>query len=132
MSNGPRHKRHFDGGRSSPQEYHAKHAFPANARCQGCTARPTARAITMAPFDECLRRMPELEPLLARDPQAILARTVPIRESGLAEHPKPYLRLGIAYSCPRCLPALERTLARAPSWMIVEINRGPADRTITS
>jgi len=116
-----------------PQKVHSDLAFPPGAKCNGCGRRPLIRAITMAPLDEARRRMPELEALMVAQPNAVLSRLVQINEhpGGIA-NPKPYLRLGIAYACQSCAPAMEKQLAKAPSWMIVEINRGPNQPKIIS
>jgi hypothetical protein len=122
------HRRRFDGGQRSPQEFHAEYAFPPDAKCQGCKAKPSVRAIVLCPLDEAEkagmippgatanpRAFPELAPVL-----------VPVREnSSLLTKPSWYVRVSMVYSCRMCRAAMERTLAKAPSWAIVEINEGP-------
>lgn len=117
----PLHVRKFQGGRISVQDYHANLAFGPHARCNGCGARPTVRAITLAPYDEAMRR--GLVPPGPEASAAILAASCMIK--GADGNPVPHVRLGKAFSCPLCRPAFERQLAKLPSWVVVDINRGP-------
>jgi len=123
------HRKKFMGGRATPQEVHAAMAFPRDAKCV-CGARPTVRAITLCELSEC-KRTDAVAELLAQNPVALVERTVMLKGSdGL---PTPYVRMGVVYACASCGPTLEKTLAKAPSHWVVEINRGPAaDRIISS
>lgn len=119
---------------NDPQKVHSDHAFPINAKCAGCGIRPLIRAITLAPLDEARKRMPSLDSMLMTDPELVMQHIVQINESagsisGVA-NPKPYFRLGVAYACKTCAPSMERQLAKGPSWVIVEINRGPTERMV--
>jgi len=115
-----------------PQKVHSDLAFPPMAKCAACGRRPLVRAITMAPLDECRKRMPALEALMVSDPQGMMKQLVSIRENVTDAFAKPYLRIGVAYACKSCAPTMEKTLAKSPSWMIVEINRGPKERAVIS
>jgi hypothetical protein len=119
-----RHIRRFDGGRSTPQEYHAMHAFPVGTRCAGCGGRPSIRALVMVPSDDAERSgmipvgagvaphlFPQLAPVLVR-----------LKDGGSDRW---FIRISKTYSCTLCQAALERTLAKAPSWAVVDISRGP-------
>lgn len=116
-----RHVKRFDNGNSTPQEYHQKYAFGPHHRCLTCGGRPVIRAITMAPMDEVVKR--GLLPGGALLSPEIMKCVVPLKDS--AGKPDPHIRLGVAFSCKACQPAFERTLAKLPSWMVVDINRGP-------
>lgn len=124
------HRKKFMGGRMTPQEVHAQLAFPLDAKCAGCGRRPTIRAITMCELSEA-RKDPGIEAIFQENPAAVVQRVVMLKGSdGKAI---PYLRMGIAYSCASCRPTMERTLAKAPSHWVVEINDGPAEeKVITS
>lgn len=115
-----------------PRKVHSQLAFPINAKCNGCGRRPMIRGITLCPMDEARKRMPELEALMVADPDGFMKNVVEIRENPKDVTGKPYLRLGIAYACETCKRELEKTLAKSPSWMIVEINYGPKARAIFS
>lgn len=121
------HRKRLFGGRYTPEEYHSKFAFPFGAKCAGCSRKDglSARLITLAPLDELRKRDPMFD-LLASDPRGwpqLHKMLVQIR--GADNKPIPYVRLATAYSCKACLPAAERAAAQGPSWIQVEINRGP-------
>jgi hypothetical protein len=125
------HRRKLFGGRYTAEEYHSKYAFPVGAKCQACGAPPITRVIVMAPLSEMRRRNGALDALASCSPQSLVEQLVQIDEGDGT--PKPYLRVSVVYACKQCSPALEREAAKAPSWCIVEINRGPGpDKVVTS
>lgn len=124
---GARHIKRFNGGRSTPQEFHEQHAFPPTAKCSVCGGSPSVRAIVMVPSDEVEKRgmipqgagtVPQLFPEL-------VPALVPIQDGGTKRW---FIRTSVVYSCSRCQKAFEAALAKTPSWAIVEINRGPDPR----
>jgi len=132
-----RHRKKFQDGRVTPQEYHAKHAFPPGAKCSGCGRPPSIRAIVMAPLDEVRKRDPDfgvVADLALTNPQAAKRFhevLVPLR--GSDGRPVPHIRLSTALACPVCAPAMEKALAKGPSWCVVDIQRGPGpDKLVTS
>lgn len=80
----------------------------------------------LCPLDEAVKRgMLPGGPAAIVDPRAIAAIApvlVAINENG---EKKNYVRISMVYSCRSCQKELEKALAKAPSWCIVEINRGP-------
>jgi hypothetical protein len=123
-------RRQLFDGRFTAEEAHAMFAFPRSARCAGCGSRGLAlRAIVMAPLDEAVKhRM--IDPESAKDPYRLASILIPIQESATSR--KLYVRISITYCCRRCQREFERALAKAPSWCIVEINRGPGADKIVS
>ena len=124
------HLNHFQGGRMTPQEYHAKHAFPADSKCAGCGHPPTIRAFVFWPFDEVKNRglLPpgELGSLSALAPLIVHLK-------GSDGRPAVYLRMVTVYCCNNCRPACERTVARdVPSWAAVDWDYGPKAPVIYS
>ena len=115
----------FDKGRSTPQEYHAKNAFPLDAKCTACQAKPSIRAIVMMPLDEAEKR--NLVPAGAAKAPYLFPALQPVLVHIKSSDPKGewYIRISLAYSCTMCQKAFEKALATAPSYCIVEINRGP-------
>jgi hypothetical protein len=116
----------FSRANVTPNEFHAKWAFPPTAKCCACQAKPSIRAIVMMPIDEAEKRG-LIPPGAATAPMlfpAVVPVLVPIREPG---NPKPsfYIRVSMVYSCRRCRKDLAKALAKAPSFCIVEINEGP-------
>lgn len=118
----PQHLKRFDPiRRRTPQEMHREFAFPPAAKCCGCQGKPHVRAIIMIPLKDAVAQgmvSPETTPT------ALAPITVPIQESPGAK-PTAYLRLSMTYACSRCRRDMEKQLAKAPSWAIVEINEGP-------
>lgn len=113
----------------TPEEAHVKYGFGPNAKCAGCGRRPLTRIITLAPLKEAMKRYPSVALLAQTNEQLLLEQLVPIRENPTDKRPTPYVRLGVAFACKTCTPAAEREAAKAPSWCIVEINRGPGTKT---
>lgn len=130
---GVQHMKKFAGGRMTPEEMHQKYAFPIGAKCL-CGRRPRYRAIVMMPLDEARKRMPGLDEIMNADPVAFMQQLVKIRENKTdADHQlKTYLRVSVTYSCKACRGQMDRALAKAPSWAIVEINEGPENAKIIS
>lgn len=122
-----RHTKRSFGGRSA-QDVHAELAFAPGAKCKTCGRRPEVRAITMAPLDEARKRAPIIDELARHDPERLMTMLVQIKENPTDVAGKPYVRLGIVYACESCAPSMEKTLAKLPSWVICETNRGPNPR----
>lgn len=138
-TNGRQHvnRKKFMDGRMSPEEAHAKFAFPVGAKCTGCGAPPTIRGIVMAPLDEVRKRDPDFDTLASLaniNPEAATRfYEMLVQIKGSDGKPTPYVRISTAFSCKSCSKTFEKTLAKAPSWCIVEINRGPGpDKLVTS
>src|SRR5262249_32452072 len=113
------------GGRMSPSEAHARYAFPIHAKCEGCGARPSIRAVTMIPFKDACADNPAIAAMLLAHPDSVMSNVVDLKgPDGL---PRPHFRAGVAYSCRQCQASFERALAKLPSWVIVDINRGVQD-----
>lgn len=89
------------------------------------------RAISMAPVDEMRKRDPLFEQLMQVSPTEFLKTLVPldINKDGV---PVPHVRISTVYACQHCAVELERAVAKGPSWVVVDINRGPgADKIVT-
>lgn len=114
--------RQFLNGRMTPQEFVAANTFGLTARCTGCGGPPVIQAMVFVPYAEAVKR--GMVPEGHEAPQQIIDVTVMLK-SGANGAQEPHVRLSQAYSCRMCQPAFERELAKAPSWAIVDINRGP-------
>ena len=111
-------------------DFHRNHAFPPGAHCAVCTNRPAVRAIVMAPFDEVKKR--RMLPEGQMSSLAIMSLLVQIKHPGTGTV-EPFVRLSTTYACTHHVTELERAMARAPSWCIIEINKGPeAEKVIVS
>jgi hypothetical protein len=131
------HRRKFMQGRMTAEEVHARLAFPIHAKCAGCGRRPTIRAIVLCPLAEMRARDPDFDTVadlaLVNPEAAEKFHGMCVQIKGSDGKPETYVRISTAYCCKTCGPTMERTLAKGPSWCIVEINRGPGtDRIITS
>lgn len=116
------HIKKFDGGRRTPQEYHRQYAFPPDAKCSGCQAKPAVRAIVMAPLDEAAKRgiIPEAAKTYAG------ALMFPHLQPVLVQLTNGWhVRISKAYSCSMCRKTFEQQLAKGPSWCVVDISAGP-------
>lgn len=113
------HRRKLFGGRCTAEEFHRAHAFPVGARCAGCrSTKVGVRAQVLVPLAELRARDPMADLAMTADP-AGFARVLVQTVHG------PHVRLSTVYACDRCAPSMERALAKQPSWVIVDINRGP-------
>jgi hypothetical protein len=113
----------FDNGNSTPQEYHRRHAFPPGATCACCPNSPSVRAVVMAECKEAIRRGMVPQFTGNADVEAQLVATM-INLKGPSGD-VPHFRLSVTYACPRCRPTMEKALAKAPSFVVVDIQRGP-------
>lgn len=107
-------------------------AFPPDAKCKGCNnLRPITRIIVLMPLDEMMKRDQEIQLMALTRPDVLAPFLVKIRESHGST--KTYFRVSVTYACKLCTRDAEKAAAKAPSWCIVEINRGPGpDKVISS
>jgi len=115
------HRRRLFDGKVTAEELHRALAF--QGRCGECGGPPAIRARTFAPIEELHRRSPEFLIQLALRNEG----RVPVIEFTYGK----FVCIGDAYACDLCRGALERELAKAPSWVLVELDNGPGkDRPI--
>ena len=115
----PQHRKRFDAGRSTPEEYHSRYAFGPDAKCALCHVyRPMTRFVVMIPYDELKRRDKDFALLEMMDPGRIAAMMVPLKH-GM------HVRVSTQDVCAACTPAAEKLAAKGPSWAVVNIIRAP-------
>ena len=117
MNREQRRKR-FDGGRSTPEEFHARHAFKPGSKCRGCGRPPMHRISVFIPKDELRRRDPDFALWEQIDPGGVAALTVQLKHGY-------HIRTSMVDVCDACLPTAERAAAKSPSWAVVNIQRAP-------
>lgn len=100
-------------------------AFPIGAECKYCSKPPIAKLASFAEEDEMLKRDPALKIHKTTEPDKYAQMRVKFR-------PGWFIRLSVVYACPDCLPSAERAAAKLPSWVYVDIDRGPKDIPIIS
>ena len=69
-------------------------------------------------MDEMRKRDPLFDEVMAVDPAKFMALLIQTKHG-------PYVRVSTTFACKQCTPALERVVAKQPSWAIVDINKGP-------
>ena len=119
------HIEKFMGGRMTPRDVHAQLAFPFGSKCKYCSNPPAAKLTSFAEEAEMLKRDPNLK---------IHAKTEPDKYSQMRVKFQPgwFLRINCVYACRNCLPGAEKAAAKLPSWVYVDIDRGPAELPIVS
>ena len=114
------HRDKLFGGRMTAEEVHRSIAF-AGQKCPcGLPAAVKARSFAMAK-DLADRDPLMLQALAMKHPDG----QVPVVMFNLTGSPQKFIKLGEVVACEICQPALEKTLAKAPSWVFVEFDRGP-------
>jgi len=115
-----RSRKQLFGGRETAEEVHSKHAFPPGSKCAGCQRSRglIMRIIILAPVDEISKRDPFFARMVEECPQQFMEIIVRTKYGVM-------LRLSTTYACHACQRDAERAAAKAPSWCIVDINRGP-------
>lgn len=111
-------RKKFMDGRMTPQEAHSKWGFPVGAKCAHCGAPPLVSIRSFAEEAEMLKRDPMLKILQAAEPEKYQAMQLRTKQ-GM------YLRIAVAYACAQCARAAEKAAAKHPSWMFVDVDRGP-------
>jgi len=121
------HKHKMFGGEGTAEEIHAKYGYPRGAKCCGCGKHPGVGGITVRSFIA-------LSDLKSGDPKGWMVYQmmgdekragITVLMKGSKGEPVPYVRVMTVYACKTCRPAAESAAAKAPSYYIVDINRGP-------
>ena len=115
------HRRQLFGGRTTAEEVHRSH-FPPDARCQCGSRKVAIRARTFMPLFDFLKDYAQAAMALAAQHGGQLP-CVDLRGPG--NRPVKHVRLGEVYGCDGCKALLEKTLAKGPSYVVVDIQRGP-------
>jgi hypothetical protein len=112
------HIKKFADGKETPEEMHRRLAF-AGGKCLGCGGPPAIRIKTFAPVDEMVKRNPGLVArLMAMNPNGPFLPTVKTVNGEM-------LLISNIYACDRCKVTAEKQAAKGPSWVLVDIDRGP-------
>ena len=114
------HMDQFMGGAATPQEVHRE--LGINKPCAGCGRPAGIRIKVLAEYAELVKRNPDFVALLmVASPDGTTVPTVATKYG-------PMVLISDIGACELCRKTAEVAAARgAPSWCIVEIDRGPRD-----
>lgn len=117
------HRQKLFGGVKTAQEIHAEHGF--RERCLKCGGPPVIQVRMFMHHDEFVQRSPQLAATIAMtNPNGQYIPCVPTTFG-------PFVRFSTVTACKAHQKELELTAAKAPSYVLVEIDRGPgADNPI--
>jgi len=119
------HRSKLFGGKKSAQEIHRE--FGMKGRCDLCGGPPVIMVRMMALVSEIKKRSPEYWATVC----ASAAQNGSVDKNGNVRVPTidttygRMIRFSQAIACEHHRKELEITAARAPSWVLVEIDRGP-------
>lgn len=121
------HRRQLFGGHATADEVWRK-SLPPDAVCKCGSRKVAIRARTFMPLFDLLKD----HPVLAMQIAGQNGGQVPCADMrGPGNRPVKHARLGQVFACDSCKTDLEKALAHGPSYIIVDIERGPgAERPI--
>lgn len=115
------HRRQLFDGRATAEQVFRQHL---RGRCSLCGGPPAIRLRSIATVADLNAQAPQFLAAIAASRPGQPIPTFPTKHG-------PAVVVGVAYACDRCRVGAERTAARGPSWIHVEIDRGPgADNPI--
>lgn len=113
------HRSKLFGGVASAQEVHAKFGFRQPCQASGCRATPVIQVKMFMLHNEFCARNPRLAAMIAMTNEA--GRYVPAVPTTFG----PMVMFSKVAACRGHQKELEREAAKAPSYVLVEIDRGP-------
>lgn len=119
------HRSKLFGGVSTAEEVHARHGFRQPCGIAGCSNLPVIQVRMFMEHGEFVRRAPELAATIAAsNPNGPYVPTTPMTFGHMVLFSK-------VSACRTHQRDLERSAAKAPSWVFVEVDRGPgADKPL--
>jgi hypothetical protein len=115
------HRDKLFGGKTAEQ-VHRETAL-GGRKCV-CGVPAAGRAISFAPFADLVEKDPRrIEWLAAQNGGAI--PMVKFKTGRDDDSAREFVKLGEVYYCDICRPACEKAMAKLPSWIIVDWDRGP-------
>lgn len=116
-----RHIRKFMDGRATPQEIHR--AIGIRKNCVYCGRPAAIRIKVLIELGELTKRQPEyVAQIMVTNPNGPYVPTIPTIHG-------PMVKVSDVGACDLCRADAEKAAARGPSWAIVEIDRGPVEKT---
>ncbi len=120
-----RHMRRLFGGQTTAEEYHSAALAARGHRCMICGGPPLITYRSMATRADLEREAPQyLVAIAESNPHGPYVPTFPSKHGAM-------VIISSAHACKPCEKRADHVAAQHPSWMTVEINRGPgADKPI--
>ena len=121
-------KKLFGGKSTADQVFHQ--SVLANHKCANCNRPPSAIIRMFWPAADFQRDCPGVAMQMATD----MAKSAPdgtppcipvCKFKGPDGSPRDFVCLPLMYFCGQCLPDAEKWAARKPSYVVVEVDRGP-------
>jgi len=117
------HRKKFMGGRETPNEVSRRLGIAK--KCAICGKAGAIRIRVFMPYDEAMKRAPNLiAAIMASNPDGPKVPTVMFKDGST---PREFIKASDNAFCDNCKVEAERTAATAPSWAVVEIDRGVKD-----
>jgi hypothetical protein len=117
------HRKKFMGGRMSASDAHR--ALGIRKKCSVCRRPGAIRIKVFMPYDEAMRRAPQLmAAIAASNPAGPNVPTLMFKDGGSE---KPFIKASDNAFCDNCKHEARITAATAPSWAVVEIDEGVKD-----
>ena len=112
------HLKKFAGGRETPQEMHRRLGIRKN--CVMCKGVPAViRIKVFAPLAELVKRAPEyVAGIIASNPDGPYVPSIDTTYGKM-------VKVSDIGACDLCKTQAEKEAAKGPSWVLVEIDRGP-------
>lgn len=111
------HRTKLFKGAKTAQEVHAQFGF--RTRCLRCNGTPVVRVKMFMHHDDFVKKAPEWASAIAlTNPKGQYVPTVPMTYG-------PMVKYADVTACMHHQKELELEAAKAPSWVLVEIDRGP-------
>lgn len=120
-----RHMRRLFGGTMTAEQYHAAALAAKGHRCMLCGGPPLITYRSMATHADLEREAPQyLVAIKESNPHGPYVPTFPSKYGRM-------VIISSAHACKLCEKRADHAAAQHPSWMTVEINRGPgADKPV--
>ncbi len=117
------HRKTFMGGRETPTDVHRR--LGVAQKCFGCGAPGAIVIRVFVEKKELFDKNPDMAALImANSPDGMIPTAKMIYGDMVRVSQKAF--------CTACSPAAERAAADAPDWALVEISRGPIEKTVVS
>lgn len=119
------HRSKLFGGVATAQEVHAKYGFRQACQATGCGATPVIQIKMFMLHDEFVQRNPQMATMIAMSNPG--GKYIPCTPTTFG----PMVRFSTVAACRTHQKDAEMAAAKAPSYVLVEIDRGPgADKPI--